>query len=84
MKRSRALNNQGNMALNYINDSANVVYLANMHTSEFLFLFFFFRYFILYFYYLGELINVGSTDREGRIKPKRRFSLREGNRSTRT
>ncbi|XP_055372859.1 serine/threonine-protein kinase Genghis Khan isoform X2 [Condylostylus longicornis] len=63
LKRSRPLNNQGNLGLTYINDSPIVIYLANMHTRE--------------------LLNTHS-ERDGRSKPKRRFSMREGNRIART
>lgn len=35
LKRSRPLSNHGNVATTFINDSPIVIYLANMHTSEF-------------------------------------------------
>jgi hypothetical protein len=33
--------------------------------------------------FAGELLNTSNFDREGRIKPKRRFSLREINKTIR-
>lgn len=35
LKRTRALSNQGNVALTHLNDAPVVIYLANMHTSMF-------------------------------------------------
>lgn len=34
LKRSRPLNNQGNISMTFVNESPLVIYLANMHTSE--------------------------------------------------
>lgn len=33
---------------------------------------------------LGELLNTSIYERDGRVKPKRRFSLREGNKTIRS
>lgn len=33
LKRSRPLNNQGNISMTFVNESPLVIYLANMHTS---------------------------------------------------
>lgn len=84
LKRSRPLSNHGNVALTYINDSPLVIYLANMHTSECCHIFDltsmkqYFKRLMQIFDFLGELINTHG-EREGRVKPKRRFSLRETN-----
>lgn len=34
LKRSRPLNNQGNISMTFVNENPLVIYLANMHTSE--------------------------------------------------
>ncbi|XP_053687500.1 serine/threonine-protein kinase Genghis Khan isoform X2 [Sabethes cyaneus] len=71
LKRSRPLMNNGSLSLTMLNDTAHVIYLANMHTS-------------LQTPFSGELLNLTPCDREGRLKSKR-FSLRnEGNRTIRT
>uniref|UniRef100_A0A336K750 non-specific serine/threonine protein kinase n=1 Tax=Culicoides sonorensis TaxID=179676 RepID=A0A336K750_CULSO len=64
LKRSRPLSLNGNLALIHLNESPEIVYLANMHTRE--------------------LLNTSLFERDGRAKPKRRFSLREGNRTIRS
>lgn len=57
LKRSRPMSNQGNLALTFINDSPIVVYLANMHISEYqhdTIVFFLINNLKLLFYYLKE------------------------------
>lgn len=67
-----------------MNDAPYVIYLANIHTSE-LFKFMSMTFSLKHsiFVTIGELLNTSNLDREGRIKPKRRFSLREINRTIR-
>lgn len=36
LKRTKPLSNQGHISLTYVNDSPSIIYLANMHTSEYL------------------------------------------------
>lgn len=87
LKRSRPLSNQGNLAITFINDLPLVIYLANMHTSKFIDhwnVYSFQNYDSFIDLIAGELLNTQFSDRDGRIKPKRRFSMREGNRTIRT
>lgn len=35
LKRTKPLSNQGHISLTYVNDSPSIIYLANMHTSEY-------------------------------------------------
>lgn len=87
LKRSRPLSQFGNVSTTFINESPIVIYLANMHTRKSaMSLYWCFRILdaIKMFIYIGELLNTHAGEREGRIKPKRRFSLRESsNKSTR-
>ncbi|CAH1967830.1 unnamed protein product [Acanthoscelides obtectus] len=68
IKKSKPLNDSGSLTLCLLNDFAHLLYLSNIHQRE-----------------LINLDNIVTLDREGRTvqKTRRRFSLREGNRSQR-
>lgn len=68
IKRSKPLNDSGSLSLCVLHDLPHLLYLSNVHQRE-----------------LINLENIVSLDNEGRViqKPRRRFSLREGNRSSR-
>ncbi|XP_044268863.1 serine/threonine-protein kinase Genghis Khan isoform X2 [Tribolium madens] len=68
IKKAKPLNDSGSLSLCILNDLTHLLYLSNIHQRE-----------------LINLDNVVTLDREGRTlqRPRRRFSLREGNRSQR-
>ncbi|XP_044767171.1 serine/threonine-protein kinase Genghis Khan isoform X2 [Coccinella septempunctata] len=68
IKRAKPLNDSGSLSLCILNDSPHLLYLSNIHQKE-----------------LINLDNIVTLDREGRTvqRPRRRFSLREGNKSQR-
>lgn len=68
IKKARPLNDSGSITLCFLNDLPHVLYLSNIHQKE-----------------LINLDNIVTLDREGRTitRPRRRFSLREGNKSQR-
>ncbi|XP_018577381.1 serine/threonine-protein kinase Genghis Khan [Anoplophora glabripennis] len=68
IKKAKPLNDSGSLTLCTLNDLAHLLYLSNIHQKEII-----------------NLDNIVTLDREGRTVPKtrRRFSLREGNRSQR-
>ncbi|XP_063931323.1 serine/threonine-protein kinase Genghis Khan isoform X3 [Zophobas morio] len=68
IKKAKPLNDTGALSLCILNDLTHLLYLSNIHQRE-----------------LINLDNVVTLDREGRTlqRPRRRFSLREGNRSQR-
>ncbi|KAL1517229.1 hypothetical protein ABEB36_001021 [Hypothenemus hampei] len=69
IKKAKPLNDSGSLSLCVLHDLTHLLYLSNVHQRELL-----------------NLENIVTLDTEGRViqKPKRRFSLREGNRSTRS
>ncbi|XP_066254652.1 serine/threonine-protein kinase Genghis Khan-like [Euwallacea similis] len=69
IKRAKPLNDSGSLTLCILHDLPHLLYLSNVHQRELL-----------------NLENIVALDTEGRVvrKPRRRFSIREGNRSTRT
>lgn len=83
LKRSRPLSLHGNIATTFINDSPILIYFANMHTRKGFVLFTIRlgkKFDHLFLLFSGELLNTfAAGDRDGRVKPKRRFSLRESN-----
>ncbi|KAH1004202.1 hypothetical protein HUJ04_003991 [Dendroctonus ponderosae] len=68
IKRAKPLNDSGSLSLCILHELTHLLYLSNVHQRELL-----------------NLENIVTLDTEGRViqKPRRRFSLREGNRSTR-
>ncbi|KAJ8936856.1 hypothetical protein NQ318_012819 [Aromia moschata] len=68
IKKAKPLNDSGSLTLCTLYDLAHLLYLSNIHQREVL-----------------NLDNIVTLDREGRTvqKTRRRFSLREGNRSQR-
>ncbi|XP_050303766.1 serine/threonine-protein kinase Genghis Khan isoform X2 [Anthonomus grandis grandis] len=68
IKRAKPLNDSGSLTMCILNDLTHLLYLSNVHQRELL-----------------NLENIVTLDTEGRVvhKPRRRFSLREGHRSTR-
>ncbi|XP_064212287.1 serine/threonine-protein kinase Genghis Khan isoform X2 [Tribolium castaneum] len=68
IKKAKPLNDSGALSLCILNDLTHLLYLSNIHQRE-----------------LINLDNVVTLDRDGRTlqRPRRRFSLREGNRSQR-
>ncbi|CAG9761230.1 unnamed protein product [Ceutorhynchus assimilis] len=69
IKKAKPLNDSGSLSLCVLHDMTHLLYLSNVHQRELL-----------------NLENINTLDTEGRViqKPRRRFSLREGNRSTRS
>ncbi|XP_048525385.1 serine/threonine-protein kinase Genghis Khan isoform X2 [Dendroctonus ponderosae] len=67
IKRAKPLNDSGSLSLCILHELTHLLYLSNVHQK------------------LLNLENIVTLDTEGRViqKPRRRFSLREGNRSTR-
>lgn len=68
IKKAKPLNDTGSLSICTLNDLTYLLYLSNIHQRE-----------------LINLDNIVTVDRDGRFvqKPRRRFSLREGNRSQR-
>ncbi|CAH1179570.1 unnamed protein product [Phaedon cochleariae] len=68
IKKAKPLNESGSLSLCLLNDLAHLLYLSNIHQREVI-----------------NLDNIVTIDRDGRTvqKTKRRFSLREGNRTQR-
>ncbi|KAL3275979.1 hypothetical protein HHI36_020710 [Cryptolaemus montrouzieri] len=68
IKKAKPLNDSGSLSLCILNDLPHLLYLSNIHQKE-----------------LINLDNIVTLDREGRTvqRPRRRFSLREGNKSQR-
>lgn len=91
VKKAKPLNNSGSLSICVINDLAYIVYLSNVHQSkcltsgnELALL----RKLIFYnFFVVEDAVNVTCLDSSGRqapIRPRRRFSIREGHRTART
>ncbi|XP_019870807.1 serine/threonine-protein kinase Genghis Khan isoform X2 [Aethina tumida] len=68
IKKAKPLNESGSLSLCILNDLTHLLYMSNIHQRELL-----------------NLDNIVTLDRDGRTiqKTRRRFSLREGNRSQR-
>ncbi|XP_076263093.1 serine/threonine-protein kinase gek isoform X1 [Rhynchophorus ferrugineus] len=68
IKRAKPLNDSGSLSLCILHDLTHLLYLSNVHQRE-----------------LINLENIVTLDTEGKVvqKPRRRFSIREGNRSAR-
>ncbi|CAG9835316.1 unnamed protein product [Diabrotica balteata] len=68
IKKAKPLNDSGSLTLCFLNDLAHLLYLSNIHQRELL-----------------NIDNIVTLDRDGRTihKTRRRFSLREGNRTQR-
>lgn len=68
IKKSKPLNDSGSLTLCFLNDLAHLLYLSNIHQRE-----------------LINIDNIVTLDRDGRTihKTRRRFSLREANRTQR-
>lgn len=68
IKRAKPLNEAGTLSVCVMHDFYHLLYLSNIHQRE-----------------LINMDNILMHDRDGRSvqRPRRRFSLREGNRATR-
>ncbi|KAK9881578.1 hypothetical protein WA026_016452 [Henosepilachna vigintioctopunctata] len=68
IKKAKPLNDSGSLSLCILHDLPHLLYLSNIHQKEII-----------------NLDNIVTLDREGRTvqRPRRRFSLREGNKSQR-
>jgi serine/threonine-protein kinase MRCK len=83
LKKARPLSFNGNLSMMVMNDAPYVIYLANLHTSKEKLTACFPYTKMINCFLVGELLNTTNLDREGRTKPKRRFSLREINKTIR-
>lgn len=83
LKKSRPMSVNGNLSMMVMNDLPFVIYLANLHTRKFSDIVLQISDLLISISLSGELLNTNYFDREGRTKPKRRFSLREINKTIR-
>lgn len=81
------MNETGALSICILNDLTHLLYMSNIHQRKFT-IEYGVHIFNLRCFFIGELINLDNVvtlDRDGRTmtRPRRRFSLREGNRSQR-
>lgn len=85
VKRAKPLNDGGGLTMSLFHDASHLLYLSNIHQRECLGRFSISSCDARFAGELLNLDNIVTLDREGRTvqRPRRRFSLREGNRAQR-